>query len=231
MTKKTSFKISSLEERKRRESLDPDLVRADFDQRVQQRTGIDVVLSNRFSREENEKFDQAIVRLVEKYFKDVSFSKVLEVGVGIGRLARLFAPRTHAFVGVDFSSMMLESAYKLLSCFDNIELQLGDVADFNFGENKFDLGIASLVLKHNNDRRAKQIIENLKKCCSSVLLIEHVTGGAEGSSIAIIRDKDWYLNLFAPEMKPVVTRKFNRHNDKILFTILEYTDVVCEMTP
>ena len=220
MPKETKSRISSPEVRDARGPLDPGVVSAEFDQRVLKRRGIDVVLTNRIRPEENEKFDQTVAILIEKHFKDLSFSTVLEIGVGIGRLVRLFAPRTHSFVGTDFSSKMLESARELLSSFDNVELQLGDAVDLNFGENEFDLGIACLVLKHNNDERAKLIIENLKRCCSAILLIEHVTGGDGGSNIAVIRDKEWYLKTFGPKMKPMVTHEFNRYNDRIFFTLL-----------
>lgn len=199
--------------------LDPAKVREEFDVRATERSGIDKVLSDRFPSKVNQEFDATIQALLQKHL-DTEFGRVLEVGVGTGRLAQFFVPRSDSFLGIDFSEKMLEHARHTLRDEQNVELRHADILDISFEEKAFDLGVVSLVLKHNSDERAIQIIEKLKMCCKKVLLIEHVAGDAEGSDIAIVRSADWYFEKFAP-LRPEVSVQFKRHKDNILFALFE----------
>lgn len=203
-----------------KKQLDPKKVREEFNVRAKNREGISKVLSARFSNTINEKFDRDVKNLLAEHFKKEKFENVLEVGVGMGRLAPFFIERSKIFYGVDFSEGMLNEALGTLSEHKNIELIYGDAAEMEFQEKFFDLGIASLVLKHNNDKQALKIIENLKRWCKKVLLIEHVTGGSLGSNIAIIRESKWYIDRFSPK-KVKIYKIFKRNKDNIIFCILE----------
>ncbi len=204
-------------------TLDPEFVKEEFNKRALGRKGIDKVLSARFSHDVNEKFHKYLDNLLKKHFKK-KMSNALEVGVGIGRLAEYFSKISDRYVGMDFSVEMLSCASESLhkKGVDNVELILGDVARANidFLPKYFDLGVVSLVLKHNNDEQAIKIIERLKKWCKKVLLVDHVSGGATGSNIAIIRDKEWYIKKFKP-MNPKVIADFKRAEDNISFVLFE----------
>ena len=198
--------------------LSPEIVKNEFNRRALVRKGINKVLSSRFSEEVNEKFDLDINSLLRRYFGKKRFSNVIEVGVGIGRLAKFFADRSDRFVGIDFSQEMLAHASHDLQTEKNVELVLSDANTIEFLPHYFDLGIVSLVLKHNSDERAEVLIKKLKKWCRSVLLIEHVSGGASGSKIAIVRPESWYIKKFQP-MKAATVKRFKRSEDNIIFCI------------
>ncbi len=200
--------------------LDPEKVRLEFDKRAREREGINKVLSARFDQSVNEKFNNDVQQLLDKHFGGQSLSNALEIGVGIGRLGQYFSQISNRYVGVDFSPEMLANASKQLKERRNVELILSDGNSINFLPLYFDLGIVSLVLKHNNDVRAEELIEKMKGWCRRILLIEHVAGGAGGSEIAVVRPEEWYLEKFAPK-KPVVVERFKRANDNILFAIFE----------
>jgi len=199
-------------------TLDHTIVQKEFERRAVNRKGLSKVLSTRYPLKENRRFDDIIQNLLFTYL-DSSFSQIIEVGVGTGRVAKFFAPRTTSYIGLDFSEKMIITARKSLQKHPNVTFQISDAVNIEYPKQSFDLGVVSLVLKHNSDARAKQIIDNLKKFSSRILLIEHVSGGAGGSNIAIIRSAEWYMKQFEP-FKPEVTTLFKRHNDNILFSIL-----------
>ncbi|GEM_PF-3865299 len=203
--------------------LDPKKVKEEFNLRARRRDGISKVLSNRFSSNINEKFDSDVKELLNKNFRDERFRNVLEVGVGIGRIAPFFVDRCEKFYGVDFSEGMLDEASKNLLKYKNIELIYGNASELEFQKNFFDIGILSLVLKHNNNEQTLKIIKNMKKWCKRILLIEHVSGGSFGSNIAIIRDASWYIKRFSPK-KVKLYHPFKRYEDNIIFCIFESTD-------
>ncbi|MEK6918497.1 MAG: histidine phosphatase family protein [Nanoarchaeota archaeon] len=200
--------------------LDPREVQEEFNLRARKRKGIAKVLSNRFSNYINEKFDSDVKTLLNKHFKESHFKNVLEVGVGIGRIAPFFIERSETFYGVDFSEGMLNEASKNLSPHKNIELIYGDASELEFKKGFFDLGILSLILKHNNDKQTRKIIKNMKKWCKKILLIEHVIGGALGSKIAVIRTFDWYKREFLPK-RITIHESFHRDKDCIVFCFFE----------
>lgn len=199
--------------------LDPKDVVTEFDKRATQRKGVVKVLSDRFGLETNENFDEECSWFIRQNFPD-KIKNILDVGIGIGRLARLFSDKCDEIVGVDFSNNMLDVANDYLDNKKNIALIHNDILDLNFLPKYFSLGIASLVLKHNNDERAVRVIKKLKKWCKQILLIEHVAGGATGSKIAIVRTETWYINQFKP-MKPVVLCRIKRSQDNIILAIFK----------
>jgi SAM-dependent methyltransferase len=201
-----------------RDELDPREVRDELDRRALQRKGVHKVLSDRFPGDVNEKFDRDVQALLEQHFGGRQLGQVLEIGMGIGRLAHFFAKVADRYVGVDFSKEMLAHASYMLREQSNVEIILADAnaGALDFPEQRFELGVVSLVLKHNNDPRAQELIGRLKRWCKEVLLIDHVEGGAGGSAIAVVRPESWYLEQFLP-MKPAALERFFRHEDRISF--------------
>mgnify|MGYP001432878506 CR=1 FL=1 len=191
----------------------------EFNKRAEKRKGITKVLSGRMDSNLNKKFDQICKNFITKNF-DYQLDTVIDVGIGVGRLAKYFSQKSHRLIGVDFADQMLELAKKYLKTEKNITLIYNNVLDIDFLPNYFDLGIVSLVLKHNNDKAVIKIIKKLKKWCKKILLIEHIKGSTTGSKISIVRDKEWYLKQFEP-MKPKSIYKFKRDKDDILFCIFE----------
>ncbi len=73
--------------------------------------------------------------------------KVLEIGVGSGRLAIRTAPLVKEFHGIDLSEKTIERARKHLQRFKNVSLYQGDFLDYKF-DSAFDTIYASLVFFH-----------------------------------------------------------------------------------
>jgi len=191
----------------------------EFNKRASEKRGIIRVLSDRYSVQVNEEFDGVCKKLIKKYFPN-KIKRVIDVGTGIGRLAKYFSKNSKEIIGVDFADKMLLIAKKYLRNKKNITLILNDAANINFLKNYFDLGIVSLILKHNSDKRTIKIINGLKKWCKYVLLIEHVSGGKRGSHVAIMRSESWYLKHFEP-MKPITLHRIKRYKDNMIFCILK----------
>ena len=73
--------------------------------------------------------------------------RVLEVGVGTGRLAVRVAPRCRSFIGVDLSSRTIARARENLAAFSNVRLIEGDFLSQAF-EETFDVIFSSLTFMH-----------------------------------------------------------------------------------
>jgi SAM-dependent methyltransferase len=198
--------------------LDPRQVQTELNRRALERKGLHKVLSDRFGPEVNERFDQEIHALLEQHFGGRRWGSVLEVGIGIGRLAHFFHGLSGRFVGIEYSKEMFAHASYMLRDLHNTELLYCDATspELTLPDQGFDLGILSLVLKHNSDRRARELIARLKRWSKEILLIEHVEGGASGSEIALVRPEAWYLEQFQP-LGPRVSHRFKRHEDQMLF--------------
>jgi len=75
--------------------------------------------------------------------------RVLEVGVGVGRLARHIAPLCREFVGIDISKQMIKFARKRLSDLANVKLYHHPKSDLSlFENNSFDKIFFQIVLIH-----------------------------------------------------------------------------------
>lgn len=193
----------------------------EFNKRALERKGLSRVLSDRFALHINDEFDHNSNVLIRKYFSHKSkLGNVLDAGIGIGRLAKYFSKISKKIVGIDFSNEMLGVGKDYLKHKKNITFIKSDIMDSNFEDHYFDLGILSLVLKHNNDSHTRKIISKMKKWCKCILFIDHVSGDREGSKIAIIRKENEYINKFKP-LKPIVIERFKRHKDHILFCIFK----------
>jgi len=199
--------------------ISPKKVITEFNNRALKRRGLVKVLSDRFGLELNEEFNDTCNNFIKKYFPQ-KLKNVADIGIGMGRLARYFSEKCDRLIGIDFSDKMLVMANKYLGEKENVALIYNDAVEIDFLPNYFDLGIVSLVLKHNDDQRTIKIIKKLKKWCKKILLIEHIAGGAPGSNISVMRTGRWYISQFKP-MKPTITHKFKRGADHILLCIFE----------
>jgi ubiquinone/menaquinone biosynthesis C-methylase UbiE len=89
---------------------------------------------------------------------------VLDVACGIGRLAKFIAPKVKQYVGVDFSSGMIEKAkeryqgYANVSFFQNDGKSLAVLAD-----NTFDIALCSLAFQHMTRAVTKSYIDEVHR--------------------------------------------------------------------
>ena len=204
---------------KKKKSLNPKKVTLELKKGAIKRKGIRKALSNRFNLEFNKKFLDVCSQFIKKYLSK-KMNNVADIGIGTGRLANLFSKNSRNIVGVDFSDKMLSVAHKHLDKKKNVTLIYNNAVEIDFLPKYFDLGIVSLMLKHNNNKHTGLIINKIKKWCKQVLLIEHVLGGTHGSHISIMRDESWYLKQFKP-MKPIIFERFKRGKDNIILCILK----------
>jgi hypothetical protein len=115
---------------------------------------------------------------------------------------------------------MLAHARQLLDSTGNVDVVLADPTELEFPPSSFDLAIVSLVLKPNHDARVEALIEKMRQWSRKTLLIEHVSGGAGGSEIAIVRSEAWYRPRVHPQEARIVER-FKQAGDAMLFALFE----------
>lgn len=77
--------------------------------------------------------------------------RVLEIGVGTGRLAVQIAPRCRAFTGIDLSPRTVAHARKNLATLANVRLLEGDFLSYDF-EETFDVIESSLTFMHIREK-------------------------------------------------------------------------------
>lgn len=73
--------------------------------------------------------------------------KVLEIGIGTGRIAAKVAPSCLKLLGIDISSKTIKRAKENLSDFNNIEFICANFFDYDFDET-FDVIYSSLTMMH-----------------------------------------------------------------------------------
>lgn len=78
--------------------------------------------------------------------------KVLEIGIGTGRLAARVAPFCLRLTGIDISPKTIRRAKENLSGFPNIEFICADFSEYHF-EETFDVIYSSLTLLHFENKR------------------------------------------------------------------------------
>ncbi len=103
-----------------------------------------VELKNYMNKFDGDCFKRALLPLKEK--------TVLEIGVGTGRLAKIYAPIAHKFVGIDFSQKTIERAKENLKEVD-CSLICADFLDCKFSQ-KFDVVYSSLTFMHIKDKQS-----------------------------------------------------------------------------
>lgn len=133
---------------------------------------------NRFARFYNfftgNKEISEITRWAQQVLDQVEGTKVLEVGVGTGKLA-VHYPDNLEVTGIDFSSNMLKRAKKAVQHKDNISLMEMDAEQLTFKDNSFDTVVASCVFCAVPD--PIQGIKEMRRVCKpggKIIMVEHV---------------------------------------------------------
>jgi ubiquinone/menaquinone biosynthesis C-methylase UbiE len=74
---------------------------------------------------------------------------VLDVACGIGRMAKFISPKVKQYVGVDFSSGMIEKAKERYRDYSNVRFNHNDGKSFSMlQDNTFDLAVCYLAFQH-----------------------------------------------------------------------------------
>lgn len=90
--------------------------------------------------------------------------KVLEIGIGTGRIAAKVAPQCLKLLGIDISPKTIKRAKENLSDFNNMEFICANFSDYDFNET-FDIIYSSLTMMHfeNKQRVIFKVHELLNK--------------------------------------------------------------------
>ncbi len=102
-----------------------------------------VKLKTYMNKFDGECFKHALLPLEEK--------TVLEIGVGTGRLAKIYAPQCCEFTGIDISQKTIERAKENLKEID-CSLICADFLNYKFSQ-KFDVIYSSLTFMHIKDKK------------------------------------------------------------------------------
>lgn len=174
--------------------------------------------------------DSSIANRVYDYDRDTLFPKlgigpetrVLELGCGMGRWAKIVLPHCGAYCGVDFSEEMLNAAEKICEDFSEksafFHLSASEAAekDPSFYGGSFQCMILSGVCIYINDQELKRIFarlplfahENCTICVKeTTALSERLTLNEFHSEVlqstynAIYRTKEEYHTIFEPLIK------------------------------
>ena len=108
------------------------------------------VLQEYMSRWDGERFIEALELTGNK--------KVLEIGIGTGRLAVKVAPFCMTLTGIDISPKTIERAKENLKEYKNISFICGDFGDYPF-TGTFDVIYSSLTMMHFGDK--KQVVTKI----------------------------------------------------------------------
>ncbi len=102
--------------------------------------------------------------------------KVLEIGVGTGRLAkRVLETGCYSYVGLDVSGLTVKRARENLMNFSNVEIIKKNILDYN-GKEEFDLAFSVLTFQHIKDKRKalEKMLEALKTHGKIVLSLDNI---------------------------------------------------------
>ena len=95
-----------------------------------------------------DKFDGEVF---ERALQPLENKSVLEIGVGTGRLAKIYAPQCREFTGIDVSPKTVARAKENLIGL-NVDIFCADFLEFDF-EKTFDVVYSSLTFMHIKDKR------------------------------------------------------------------------------
>ncbi|QQQ30250.1 class I SAM-dependent DNA methyltransferase [Chryseobacterium indoltheticum] len=138
---------------------------------------------NRFENSYGKYIDQQERHFLDSFFKNKSYSKVLDLGCGTGRLLN-FA--TH---GVDFSQEMLTVAHQK---FPHKNLAVGEISNIPFAE-KFDCIFSFHVIMHQTKEETKNFLNEAYKSLNNegILIFDFSTNVRKKSQSL---QEDWHAN-------------------------------------
>jgi len=148
--------------------------------------------------------------------------RVLDVGCGVGRMAKMILPRCGFYCGTDFSAEMIKVAERECAGIPGVRENQYSLYPLSFGETvekdsdfyggRFDVLIASGVCPYINDSGLEQIIKRIPDlmCEHSVIYFQHPVGletrltldhfyseAMDAQYSAIYRTVDEYLELYS----------------------------------
>jgi ubiquinone/menaquinone biosynthesis C-methylase UbiE len=89
---------------------------------------------------------------------------VLDVACGIGRLAKFVAPKVKEYVGVDFSSGMIEKARERYKGYPNVDFIRNDGTSLRvLADNHFDLALCFLAFQHMGKSITKSYVDEVHR--------------------------------------------------------------------
>lgn len=120
---------------------------------------------NKFKYDKNFKLQEQIFI---NYLKELTFTSVLELGCGFGRITKLILnnfPGIQKYVGVDISPHQIENAKNYLKSTNNSQIVnfiVSDIQSLSIND-QFDLVLASEVLLHVLPSEIKMVMEKMKQ--------------------------------------------------------------------
>lgn len=110
----------------------------------------------------------------QRILDQIEGSKILEVGVGTGKLA-VHYPEDLTVIGIDFSTNMLKRAQKAVQHKNNVHLMEMDAEHLSFEDSSFDTVVSSCVFCAVPD--PIQGISEMSRVCKpggKIIMVEHV---------------------------------------------------------
>ncbi len=119
-------------------------------------------------------------RVLSRFGARLHEMEMLDLGVGAGRTGYTFAPLVRRYVGLDYSTRMLERARDLLAEEDGAELVLGDARDLSEVGGEFDLVLFSFngidAVGHEDRLRVLAEVRRVLKPDGHFLFSSHSMG-------------------------------------------------------
>ncbi len=108
-------------------------------------------------------------------------SRILEIGVGTGKLTEAFAKRGMKITGIELGDKMAVTAQEALSSFKNVEIIVGDFNSYDFASASFDAVIAATSFHWlDPDKRIQKIHKILdKNGVVAIVDTRHVDAGVD----------------------------------------------------
>lgn len=153
-------------------------------------------------------------------------TRILDIGCGVGRMAKMILPACAFYCGTDFSEEMIHIAERECAQIPGIQMQqyrlyplsLDETTakEYSFYGGKFDAAIISGVCPYVNDEELQRVFLNMPKLMNahSTIYLQHPVGlnsrltldhfyseSMDAQYSAIYRTADEYLALYKPLME------------------------------
>jgi SAM-dependent methyltransferase len=185
-----------------------------------QRSSVMAVMSNQYPTELCPSASRAYVESFLSFLgREIDGARILEVGCGIGRLTARFVGRAASITCIDLSAGMIERCKSGLGAHGaGIRYHCGLAQDYP-GDERFDIGICSLVLIHNvNDPMYYALLDRITSLADTVVVAEHVDGGRIPSKHTALRSVEQFVRDF--EARGFLLQRKGDHllfNDRVVF--------------